>query len=153
MNASRSFCAAAGHVALTADAQASAVNAARKDGRIGITHYQSRQPGERPCYLLPPPIERRRGEQHHTFDDQLIVGAHAVQVQAVVEDPDEERACQRAPDRAAASEQARAADDDRGDRVELVVFARAGIAALSRDATSTPASAGCSAADRVYRKA
>ena len=81
----------------------------------------------------------------------MIVRADVVEIEAVVEDADEERAGERAPDRSAAAEQTRAADDDGGDRVELVELAGARIAGVQARRDEHAGQAGGHAAHRIDR--
>ena len=60
------------------------------------------------------------------LDDGLPVGGHQQQVEPVVEGLDQQQAQRGAPDAAAPTHQARAADDHRGDRVELEALAQVG---------------------------
>ena len=56
----------------------------------------------------------------------LPVGGHDEDVEAVVERLDQEQAERRSPDAAPAAHQAGAADDHRGDGVELVALTQVG---------------------------
>ena len=66
-------------------------------------------------------------------NDGLPFLRHRHDAQAVGERADDERADDRAEDRALAAAERRAADDDRGDGVELVALPSAGCAELSRE--------------------
>src|SRR6478672_9825000 len=69
---------------------------------------------------------RRHGENHQdSRDEDLVDGRYAHEREAVPKDADDQRAHERPEYRASASEQARAAEDDGRDRVE--VFGLAGV--------------------------
>src|ERR1700754_5020774 len=70
--------------------------------------------------LLARYIEQNGADDNHAFYDLLVIGRHAQQIQAVVDHADQQRADHRAAQRTRAARQARTADHDRGDRVELV---------------------------------
>ena len=93
---------------------------------------------------------RRGAEQHSAVRDHLIVRTHVEQLQSVVENADEERAGERAPDGAAAAKEARAADDDGGHRVEFVEFARTRVAGIQARGDEHAGESGAQTANHIH---
>src|SRR6187455_1682343 len=73
-----------------------------------------------------PDVDSDGGDDQDALDDALPVGRDDENVQPVVEGLDQQQTQGGAPDAAATTEQARPADDDRGDGVELVPLAEVG---------------------------
>src|SRR5512143_3098859 len=76
------------------------------------------------------PLEPDRAEDDDALEDELQVRIDIVQPHDVVDDSDDQHADERAADRSGSAREARSADDDRGDRIELVRDAVVGIALL-----------------------
>ena len=73
--------------------------------------------------LPPVAVEPDGADDDQSLDDVLPDVGDPDQDQSVGEDRDDQRADQRAPDRTDAADEAGAAEDDRGDGVELVGLA------------------------------
>ena len=69
-------------------------------------------------------IERHRADDHEPLDDVLPDVGHADEDEPVRQDCDDQRADQRSPDRADAADEAGAAENDGGDRIEFVGLAK-----------------------------
>src|SRR5438105_1181366 len=67
-----------------------------------------------------PLVYQDREQDHQSFHDLLIERRHVQEIEAVVQDADEERPQEGPADAALPAHQGGAAQDDRGDRVELV---------------------------------
>src|ERR1700736_4646397 len=76
--------------------------------------------------LLPLPLDEHLPDDHKAFDRPLQVAGDAPHVEHVVDDAQGDRADHRTPDGASPAGHGRAADDDRGDRIQLVVHAERG---------------------------
>src|SRR5579875_2161426 len=63
-------------------------------------------------------VDRHRDEDREADVEELVVRAHALEDEPVVDDAQEQRADERADDRSVAADEQRAADDGRGDRLE-----------------------------------
>src|SRR4029450_1025076 len=76
------------------------------------------------------PLQPDRAEDDDALENELEIRIHIVQPHDVVDDSDGQHADERAADRSDSARETRAADDNRGDRVELVRDAVIGIALL-----------------------
>src|SRR5690606_21797783 len=83
-------------------------------------------------HLPDPLVDGHRQDDQDADHEGLVEDVIARQGQAVAEDADDQRAEKRPEDRASATEQARAADDHRGDGVQVGV--RAGVGTRGVDA-------------------
>src|SRR5271169_4797017 len=68
-------------------------------------------------------VDQHRHDDDRADGDELPERLDVDEHESVLDDGDDQRAGDRSPDRARPAEQARAADDDRGDRVEQQRFA------------------------------
>ena len=94
-------------------------------------------------------IHQDRCNQHDTDQQLLPVGRNTHQLKAIREDGHDERADHRADDRALAAEQARAADDGRGDGVHFVAVASGGNTAVQTADHDDAGHSGHKAADQI----
>src|SRR5690349_7241880 len=76
------------------------------------------------AYLSDPLVDGDGDDDEHAHREGLPEHVESGEREAVAEDADDEGAEERAPHRAAAAEEARAADHDGRDRVEVEVDAR-----------------------------
>src|SRR5207253_523385 len=91
----------------------------------------------------------RSCQQDRAFDDHLVVRTDVVEIEAVVQDANEEGAGQRAPNRSPAAKEACPADDDGGNRVELEQLASLWVAGVEARDNERTREASAKAAQRI----